>query len=254
MSSVNVPDVVHLEHFRVLTRRAGEERNMCLLCSMTRRQVFRGLARHGLCKTGATTASGLVISSDSYFYTRSEQLAALAQTSCMDTAISRLTRALGCVLFSPQAPSPAVTTSFGASPVMEVTLSRKGAKSLRGRRLHLTGAKARVGRARKTRANLEQQLKACRREIAHARERLSRRRINKLPPPRCCASSRTRRSSQCWTRFPKMLHACATRTMRRFSASRTTFCGCGDHGGRSCGCRKWSERTRSGVRGVAHRQ
>jgi GAF domain-containing protein len=36
----------------------------------------------------------------------------------------------------------------------------------------LTGAKARVGRARKTRADLEQQLKACRREIAHAREHL----------------------------------------------------------------------------------
>ena len=33
-------------------------------------------------------------------------------------------------------------------------------------------AKARVGRARKTRVDLEQQLKACRREIAHARERL----------------------------------------------------------------------------------
>ena len=56
---------------------------------------------------------------------------------------------------------------------MEVTLSRKGAKSrTRGRKLHLIGAKARVGRARKTRADLEQQLKACRREIAHARERL----------------------------------------------------------------------------------
>jgi hypothetical protein len=56
---------------------------------------------------------------------------------------------------------------------MEVRLSRKGAKSrTRGRKLHLTGAKARVGRARKTRADLEQQLKACRREIAHAREHL----------------------------------------------------------------------------------
>jgi PAS domain S-box-containing protein len=38
--------------------------------------------------------------------------------------------------------------------------------------LHLTGAKARVGRARKTRADLEQQLEACRREIDQARERL----------------------------------------------------------------------------------
>src|SRR6476660_3004616 len=56
---------------------------------------------------------------------------------------------------------------------MEVTLSRKGAKSrTRGRKLHLTRAKARVGRAHKTRADLEQQLKACRRQIAHARERL----------------------------------------------------------------------------------
>ena len=36
----------------------------------------------------------------------------------------------------------------------------------RGRKRRLTGAKARVGRAYKTRADLEQQLKACRREIA----------------------------------------------------------------------------------------
>ena len=57
---------------------------------------------------------------------------------------------------------------------MEVTLSRKRAKSrTRGRKLRSTEAKARVGRARKTRADLEQQLKACRREIAHARERLA---------------------------------------------------------------------------------
>jgi septal ring factor EnvC (AmiA/AmiB activator) len=57
---------------------------------------------------------------------------------------------------------------------MEVTLARKWAKSrTRGRKLDLTGAKTRVGRARKTRADLEQQLKACRREIAQARERLA---------------------------------------------------------------------------------
>jgi PAS domain S-box-containing protein len=57
---------------------------------------------------------------------------------------------------------------------MEVTLSRKRANSrTRGRKLHLTEAKARVGRARKTRADLEQELKACRREIAHARKRLA---------------------------------------------------------------------------------
>jgi PAS domain S-box-containing protein len=57
---------------------------------------------------------------------------------------------------------------------MEVTLSPKRAKSrTRGRKRHLTGAKPRVGRAHKTRAGLEQQLKACRQEIAHARERLA---------------------------------------------------------------------------------
>ena len=57
---------------------------------------------------------------------------------------------------------------------MEVTLSRKGAKSrTRGRTPRLTEAKARVGRAPKTRADLELELKACRREIAQARERLA---------------------------------------------------------------------------------
>jgi PAS domain S-box-containing protein len=56
---------------------------------------------------------------------------------------------------------------------MEVTLFRKRAKSrTRGRKLQLTEVKAHVGRARKTRADLEQELKECRREIAHARERL----------------------------------------------------------------------------------
>ena len=65
-------------------------------------------------------------------------------------------------------------SSFCIGPAMEVTLSPKRAKSrTRGRKRHLTGAKARVGRAHKTRADLEQQLKACRREIAHARERLA---------------------------------------------------------------------------------
>ena len=73
----------------------------------------------------------------------------------------------------PAGPVPAVTTSIGASPAREVTMSRKGAKSrTRGRKLHLTEAKARVGRARQTRADLERQLKACKREIANARERL----------------------------------------------------------------------------------
>ena len=56
---------------------------------------------------------------------------------------------------------------------MEVTLSRKWAKSrTRGPKLHSTGAKARVGGARKTRADLERQLKACQLEAAHIRERL----------------------------------------------------------------------------------
>ena len=64
--------------------------------------------------------------------------------------------------------------AFGVGLAMEVTLSRTGAKSqTRGRKLHLTGTRARVGRARKSRADLEQQLKACRREIAQARERLA---------------------------------------------------------------------------------
>jgi PAS domain S-box-containing protein len=74
----------------------------------------------------------------------------------------------------PQARSPAVRPALGASSAMEVTLSRKGAKSqTRGRKLHRTEAKARIARARKTRAELEQELKACRREIARARERLA---------------------------------------------------------------------------------
>jgi PAS domain S-box-containing protein len=56
---------------------------------------------------------------------------------------------------------------------METTLSRKWTKSqTRGRKLHSTGTKTRVGRARQTRADLEQQLKKYRREIAHAQERL----------------------------------------------------------------------------------
>src|ERR1700733_368915 len=60
------------------------------------------------------------------------------------------------------------------SPATEVTLSRKRAKSqTRGRKLRPTEAKARGGRARKASADLERQLKACRQEIAHARERLA---------------------------------------------------------------------------------
>jgi GAF domain-containing protein len=56
---------------------------------------------------------------------------------------------------------------------METTLARKGAKSqTRGRKLHLIRARARVDQARKTRADLEREVEACRREIADARERL----------------------------------------------------------------------------------
>ena len=53
-------------------------------------------------------------------------------------------------------------------------MSRKRAKCrTRGGKLHSTEAKKRGGRARKTRADLEQQLKACRRQIAQARERIA---------------------------------------------------------------------------------
>ena len=80
----------------------------------------------------------------------------------------------GFACYSPAAPSPVVRPALGASSAMEVTLSRKGAKSrTRGRKLHGTKTKARVARTRKTRADLEQELKACKREIARARERLA---------------------------------------------------------------------------------
>ena len=53
----------------------------------------------------------------------------------------------------------------------QLNTSTKG--RTRGRKLHWTEAKTRVGGARKTRTDLEQELKACRREIANARERLA---------------------------------------------------------------------------------
>jgi len=69
---------------------------------------------------------------------------------------------------------PCSCSVLGAGPATEVTLFPKRAKSrTRGRKRHLSGATARVGRAQKTRADLEQQLKACRRKLAHARERLA---------------------------------------------------------------------------------
>jgi PAS domain S-box-containing protein len=56
---------------------------------------------------------------------------------------------------------------------MEMTLSPKWTKSrTRGSKPHLTKTKARISRARQTRADLERQLKACKRAIANARERL----------------------------------------------------------------------------------
>jgi PAS domain S-box-containing protein len=56
----------------------------------------------------------------------------------------------------------------------EVTLSRKWGKSRTpGRKPQSTAATARCGRARKIRADLERQLKECRQELAHARERLA---------------------------------------------------------------------------------
>src|SRR5262245_47474154 len=56
----------------------------------------------------------------------------------------------------------------------QVASSRKGAKS-RTRKLRSTGTKAttRVGQVRKPRADLEQQLEKCRRELAEAREHLA---------------------------------------------------------------------------------
>src|SRR5271155_5661479 len=54
-----------------------------------------------------------------------------------------------------------------------MTLSHKWTKSrTRGSKLHLTKTKAPISRARQTRADLERQLKACKREIANAREHL----------------------------------------------------------------------------------
>src|SRR5262249_2395592 len=77
------------------------------------------------------------------------------------------------MLFSPWTQPGCDDQDWGLVRRWRVTLSRKGAKSrTRGRKLHLTGTKARVARTRQIRADLEQQLKACRREIAHAREHL----------------------------------------------------------------------------------
>src|ERR1700722_15064043 len=58
-------------------------------------------------------------------------------------------------------------------PATEGNLSRKSEENgMRRRRLHPTEAKARGGQDSNTRADLEQQLMACRREVAQAHERL----------------------------------------------------------------------------------
>jgi anaerobic selenocysteine-containing dehydrogenase len=73
------------------------------------------------------------------------------------------------VLFFPAGPVPGLQDEYWAVGAMEMTLARKWAKS----KLHVTGAKARVCRARKSRVDLERELEACGREMAHARERLA---------------------------------------------------------------------------------
>src|SRR5882672_6103317 len=75
--------------------------------------------------------------------------------------------------YSPAGPVPGCDDQHLSCLAKEVTLARKWAKSrTRDRKLHLTGAKMRVVRARKSHSDLEQELRVCRREIAHARERL----------------------------------------------------------------------------------
>jgi PAS domain S-box-containing protein len=73
-----------------------------------------------------------------------------------------------------EGPTDSCGIAGAVSSAMEVTVSPKRVKSrTRGRKLQSTEAKAPVARARKTRAELEQELNACRREIAHARKRLA---------------------------------------------------------------------------------
>jgi PAS domain S-box-containing protein len=65
-----------------------------------------------------------------------------------------------------------ITGAVGSA--MEVNLSPKRVKSrTRARKLDRTGAKRGIARTHKSRSELEQELNACRREIAHARERLA---------------------------------------------------------------------------------
>jgi hypothetical protein len=120
----------------------------------------------------------------------------IGSTESRNDRLTRVCFGLRAVL--PQARSPAVRPALVASSAMKVTLSRKGAENqTRGRKLHRTGAKARIARARKSRADLERELKACRRESSTHVSALPRRRWNILPPR--CASSRTRQFNRCWT-------------------------------------------------------
>jgi len=89
---------------------------------------------------------------------------------------------------------------------------------MRDSQLHSTGKKARVGRARQTRADLERQLKACRREIARVRARLV-----EVMKHQAATSEMLRVISE--SPIQSVLdavadtpHACAARTMLRLSA------------------------------------
>jgi GAF domain-containing protein len=86
--------------------------------------------------------------------------------------VNGLTHARACVLFSQhwKTRSSACDKQHGA---IQVSLSRKGSKSQthgRKRRSTATKARTRVSRIREPRADLEKELKACRRELAEARE------------------------------------------------------------------------------------
>ena len=73
-----------------------------------------------------------------------------------------------------EGPTDSCGIAGAVGSAMEVTVSPKRVKSrTRGRKLQSTEAKAPTARARKTRADLEQELNACRREIAQARKRLA---------------------------------------------------------------------------------
>jgi PAS domain S-box-containing protein len=73
-----------------------------------------------------------------------------------------------------ESPADPCRSAGVVSSAMEVTLSPKRVKSRTlGPKLDRTKVKPGIARARKTRADLEQELKTCRREIADARKRLA---------------------------------------------------------------------------------